>query len=320
MSTITAVPYPDAALIRVAVSASDAWATTVSVWRVEADGAMYPVRSLQSIAVIVQRTYADVRAELGPGATYATMRARWASYAAMAGEVTLAIGEDYEAPFNQPVTYLCRFCSASGEPGHPVTSAPVILPWVRTILRDPGHPQAWIAAMISTIPSMRCSIPAAVHRVLGREDPVTIAGARALPEFSMTILTLEDEEADTLRALIRQTAYLMLNGHPAEGGRIWFLAGDVEERRTVEHWCWETSRYWDVECTATGAPVSPIVTESAVWNYQTVNDKRGPYEDYAGWLPAWPSFLSLLRDEDPLTPPPGPPPGDTKEAAGVAGQ
>jgi hypothetical protein len=315
MSTIEAVPYPDAALIQVAVSASDAWATTVSVWRVEADGSLYPVRSLQSIPVTVLRTYADVRAELGPDATYAAMRARWASYAAMAGEIVLAIGEDYEAPFNQPVTYLCRFYDQAGEPGRPLTCDPVILPWVRTILRDPGHPQAWIAAMISTIPSMRRDIPAAVHRILGREDPVTIAGTRALPEFTMTLVTLEDQDAETLRAMIRQTPYLLLNAHPAEGGRIWFLAGEVEERRTVEYWCWEPSRYWDVECTQTGAPVSPIVTESAVWNYQTASDARGPYEDYAGWLAAWPSFLSLLKDEDPLTPPPGPPP----EAAGVAG-
>lgn len=285
-------------MVRLTVTSASADAARVTVHRQDPDGALRPVRSMMGVPAQRARSWDDAAADVN--GSYASSAGLWDSYAAMRGAVAVVFGEDYEAPLDRAVKYVARFTRADGTESAPVESGPVTVPWQQSVIRDVAHPPTWQPAVIVTIPAMDRDLPHAVHQVIGRPDPVTVAGVRQHATFTMTLLTLDEEAAGSLRALLASAPYLMLNAHPAEGGRIWFLAGAASEQRTTPGWCWETSRYWEITCTETGPPPFALVTESASWTYQHLIIKLGDGADYARLALTWPDYLAIADNRDPL--------------------
>jgi len=125
---------------------------------------------------------------------------------------------------------------------------------------------------------------------------VTIADVRRSAAFTLTLVTFTAQEADDLRRLVGTAPHLMLQGAPAEGGNLYFLAQAVKEMR-VSPTAWEPARRWELACTQVAAPVTPLITEGGGAGY---GDWLGVYDEYSDVLGAYGSYLAWVRDTLPV--------------------
>jgi hypothetical protein len=261
-TTITATPQQDLGQVLLEVSTDNTAAVSVTVYRSGADGELQAVRTMRNLP-------------LNDGQ---------------------AIAADFEAWLDEDNIYLCRVLDTGGavlEVGDQVTAR---LPYRRTWLRDVSHPSLSTQVEIVALPELNRDISAGVHYVVGRRDPVTIADVRRRSTFTLTLITFTEQEADDLRQLIDVAPHLLLQGAPAEGGNLYFLAQAIKEMR-IGHSAWEPARRWELACTQVAAPVTPLITEGVGAGY---GDWLTVYDEYSDVLGAYDSYLKWVRDALPL--------------------
>ncbi|QXJ19606.1 hypothetical protein AGRA3207_000168 [Actinomadura graeca] len=294
---LTAEPDPDYGRIVLTASAFQAEAATVTVWRLAADGALRPVRSMWRLPLSSLYAY---QAWLDQYSTYAELGSAYPTYqkAIEAMVWRTAFGDDYEAPQEVPVQYLARVFDAAGSPSKMSPPLKVNLPYRWTWLRDVGHPSLSIRAHVQSLPELARKADTGVHYVLGRRTPIAIADVRRAAEFELTTATFTRAEAAAARTLTDGTATFLLQGHPDEGGNLYFLAASVSELR-ISRLATEPARTWTFSGVETEPPLTPLITETSGRSYQDWLNGHATYERVVA---AYRTYLDALRA--PKTPPP----------------
>jgi len=287
---LTAVPDPDYGRVRLTVSAFQVEAATVTVWRIGADGELRPVRSMWRLPLLGLYAY---QAWVDQYSSYAELSAAYATYEeaieAMVWQTTF--GDDYEAPQDVEVQYIARVFDAAGNASKMSAPVAVTLPYRFTWLRDVGRPSLSIRTQVQSLPELSRKAETGVHYVLGRRTPITIADVRRAAEFELTTVTFTPTEAAAARALTDSTATFLLQGHPDEGGNLYFLAAEVTESR-VTRLAGEPARMWTFSGVQTEPPLTPLITESSGRNYQ---DWLDDFANYERVVAAYGTYLDALR-------------------------
>jgi hypothetical protein len=294
---LTAVPEPDYGRVRLTVSAFQAEAATVTVWRLGADGELLPVRSMWQLPLLGLYAY---QAWADQYSSYEELSAAYATYEdaieAMVWQTTF--GEDYEAPQDVEIQYIARVFDAAGNASKMSAPIAVTLPYRFTWLRDVGRPSLSLRTHVQSLSELSRKAEAGVHYVLGRRTPITIADVRRAAEFELTTATFTRAEAAAARALGDSTATFLLQGHPDEGGNLYFLATQVTEQR-VSRLAGEPARTWQFSGVETEPPLTPLITESSGRSYQ---DWLNDFNNYERVVAAYGTYLDALRVEE--VPPP----------------
>lgn len=204
--------------------------TSATVSRVHADGTVWPVRGAAPVLVA------------------STSGVGW-------------VGYDHEAPLDQPITYR----ATSTQDATVVTSTAV------TVASDP----AWVGSMIWLTHPLKPSLSrlvactgmgartrrsrSSILPIIGRADPIAMAGTRLSPTAEMTLHTTTLTEAAALEALLADGATLCMRA-PASWGSMWLYAtiGDVTDEAAAGH-AFDPSREWRLPYTT----VAPVAGNSA---------------------------------------------------------
>jgi hypothetical protein len=187
------------------------------------------------------------------------------------------IGYDYEAPYNQAVTYeVIPSNGASGAVHSPSVTLEVDRPW----LVHPGVPDLSVPVQILLPFGDETAVSSAgVHQIMGRATPIVITdGRRKAPTFSMTVVTDSDEAAADVDALLFDTAPLLLQVvQPGVTRSLyrWVAVGDVTvssaEQPFASQW-----REWSLACTTVDRPVGSLQAQRT---YADLPAEAASYED-----------------------------------------
>ncbi|WP_242883972.1 hypothetical protein [Actinomadura litoris] len=209
-----------------------------------------------------------------------------------------AAGFDYEPPLNVPLTYVGYVTDA--DPTHvsplvEVQSAAV--PYTRTQLCSATAPYWKTSAPIQTMSALKRDVAYGAHYVLGRPAPITIASVRQRATFTLTIATTSAADGDALRELLNADPHLLLQGHPNEGGNLWFLCSSYAEERPVPTVAAYPDRLWSLECIGVDPPAAPLATTG-----------KGTYADLLATLPNYAALPAAFTSYGELALWNGPPP------------
>lgn len=188
-ATITAVPDPDNARVRVDVS----WPpiTSAEVWRVHEDGTTLLVRG-------------------GNPAILCTAWARW----------------DYEAPLDQTLIY--RVTSPQAPSGSYETGPVMLATGAQAWLGHTARPYLQRRVEIREVPTRSAVARRGKANVLDREDPITVHQTRQTDTGSVVLRTdgtMADVKA--LRALLADGAPLILRMPGVWGGECLYISVDT---------------------------------------------------------------------------------------------
>lgn len=243
--------------VRIAVTANETDSTLAWLRRRDPDGVVRRVRSMQGVPL--QNRQAE--------------------------------GYDYEVPLNVPVTYLAHVSSGDGD--SPVTEQPVAeVPYTGTRLCAAGSPYWKVTAPIQSMSGMKRDLAHGAHYVLGRPAPITIASVRQLATFTVTIATSTVEHGDAVRQLLDGSPHLLLQGHPNEGGNLWFLCSSYTEDRAVPTVAAYPDRLWTLEAIQVDPPAAPLAdagrgtfgqVADTFASYAVLPDEFTSYAELALW-------------------------------------
>lgn len=200
------------------------------------------------------------------GTTWASVRG--VVQQTMPGDVW--IGYDYETGNGQATIYRAR--ATYGVPGLLVTGA-----WVQSTsvswltagvdwLKDLRSPANSLQVILGqgSLAALNRARPRGVFGIVGRPDPVVISDIQHLATGEFTVITLEDDEALALEALL-QADVLLLQTRPGERfGSRYLAIGDVTELRPGN--AEEPSRVWLLPFTEVAAPADyEVVIAGLTW-------------------------------------------------------
>jgi hypothetical protein len=202
------------------------------------------------------------------------------------------IGYDYEAPYNEPLTYV-----ATTDAGSTYTVAVAALReygaqqgW----LVHPGAPDLSIPLNGPVIGDETRDVLEGVHVVLGRAEPVTITdGARKAPAFELTIKATSKAEDDAVRALLADTSTLLLQYvFPFTDlyDYYWVSVGQATRARMTGDYS-EPYYRWTLPCTVTSAPSG---LQQAQWAYA---DVLADYASYSAVAAAFISYSDVVTND-----------------------
>lgn len=139
-----------------------------------------------------------------------------------------AVVEDYEAPFDQTVSYrIVRDSNDDTADSVEVTLTSGGVPW----LIHPGKPELRsVPLLVETWPTWTRAAIRGVFQPLGRDLPIAVSQGRGGPSGSMSLFTSSERDRDALLALMSDGATLLLKGTSEEGaGYRWLSCGDLTE-------------------------------------------------------------------------------------------
>jgi hypothetical protein len=187
------------------------------------------------------------------------------------------IGYDYEAPYNQAVTYeVIPSNGAAGAVHSPAVTLEVDRPW----LVHPGVPDLSVPVQI-LLPfgDETAATSAGVHQIMGRATPIVITdGRRKAPTFPMTVFTDSDEAAADMDALLFDTAPLLLQVVQPGVARTlyrWIAVGDVT-KSSAEQPFESPWLEWSLPCTTVDRPVGSLQAQRT---YADLLAEAASYED-----------------------------------------
>lgn len=164
--------------------------STITVWRLDADGARTLVRGANGL-LDAEPVLTDV-----------------------------LVIEDYEAPLGQPVSYYAEARNASNVVIATRSSSTVTLDpgdvqygW----LKDVGNPLRNMHVMISRAPDWQLPISQTVHRVRGASTPIILSDVRGSLEGDLTVFTQTDDERISMRRLLAPGSILLWQAAPGMG-------------------------------------------------------------------------------------------------------
>lgn len=217
---VTATPEPGnvPGRIRLDVTAT-AGETSASVMRLDADGALRPVRTTDGNPL------------------------------ALSGGVGLLY--DHELPYGTLVSY-----STTATPS--AQSAQVAISPDKAWLIHPGVPSLSQQITISEVDDRSRAVSRGLHDVQGRRYPVPITdGQRKAAEYRLSIFTRTDAERRAIDALIDDAGVLLLNvptGNAWGLGAEYVSIGTSVEKR-VGRLLAEPGRVWDYPCAVVDQPI-----------------------------------------------------------------
>ncbi|MEP7115113.1 MAG: hypothetical protein ABI862_17750, partial [Ilumatobacteraceae bacterium] len=145
------------------------------------------------------------------------------------------IGYDYEAGNAEPVMYRAH---ATYSLGTPITGA-----WQQSLatvswstpgvdwLKDLRRPSLSLRVHVETLPALVRERPRGVFSVVGRPEPVIITDVQHLSTGDLTVITLTDDEAVALEALLAADVLLFQAGPGDRFGSRYLSIGTVTEVR-----------------------------------------------------------------------------------------
>ena len=168
----------------------------------------------------------------GPSGVSATVRG-WDEHPATAGAV---IARDFEAPIGVPLTYTA-VARNSGGGVVSTTSTTITIPSAGcddTWLTDLARSGNTFQTILEQLPELAYPVPASVHDIIGRRDPVVSSDIAHTPGFELSLLTETLEERDTARAILGNGVPVLLRTPPEDGiGNLYFAVLGYAEQRIV---------------------------------------------------------------------------------------
>lgn len=261
MSTVTVVPTVEASNSppRVRLNITDTGTpnvTATTVTRLDPDGRTRPVRT------------AD-----GNPLTLTT-----------SGSNRVGLLYDYEVPFGAPVTY-----STLESPT--VLAAPVTVAVTRVWLIHPGVPELSTTITVAALGPRARKVQQGVFYPMGRGAPVVQTdGARKAAEYTLSVLTMTENERAKLDQILADAGPLLLNVPSSKGWGItyeYLAVGDVSENRQSP-FAGEPLRVTEMACTVIERPVGGSQSERTYVDVLAIN------ATYASLMPKYNTYLDLL--------------------------
>lgn len=204
------------------------------------------------------RVRLDVGTALGPSilitrtvAGSAPVAVRQANPAPLAGGT--AVVYDYEAPFNQPVTYTFAGYGAVD---------PVIVPASQPWLIHPGVPSLSMPVTVRLLDDETTSGNVGAFNVPGRKYPLVVtSGQRFAPVSSLQVKTTTTTERLALDQLLADTSPLLLQvvyPFTGESDYKWIAVTDIQRARRSSNNYADAARYWTCAYVEVEAPVGPV--------------------------------------------------------------
>ncbi len=225
--------------------------------------------------VIVKRVHADT--------------SEWAVRGFTSTSGGAAFAYDYEAPFNQAVTYYAF------DGGTKVTSASASLAISTALLRSPGLPANDAPFTLLAKPDVRYPRPSVVLEPLGRKVPIVLTTARQAARFDVKIETHSDGEAAALVNTVTQSAVCLLLIPNTRQSWQYVQVGELTETPFTpflstadgDPGSWAQ---WNLPCTVVDMPVGGVFGDPTE-NYGLLPTT---WATYAAMRTAKPTYLSLL--------------------------
>lgn len=161
------------------------------------------------------------------------------------------LGYDYEAPFQQIVTYQATATLT-------VTSDPVVLDVSQPWLIHPGIPDLSQPIQLTGVPQKSRATNQGVHNVLGRRTPIIITdGARRAPTFDLMLHTDNADQEDALNELLDDASVLLLQiAYPGvtKTSYQWVGIDNAQAQSLTDIWQDNDTLQWTLSCTETDYP------------------------------------------------------------------
>lgn len=240
----------------------------------------------------------------GPSHQSTTVRG-WTDEPAAATQIT---ARDFEAPLDVQVDYTVSAHNPAGAlvdertARVTITSAGCSDTWLNDLARVGNT----MRIVIEALPELEYKIPAAVHDILTRRDPIVSSDIAQTPALELSFLTVDDDERERARAILGNGIPVLLRTPPTLGIGNMYLsvlafreqrivsAGAVTDRRFVVSGRQVTRPDPDLY-----APVGFAIYEyvrDTFTDYDHMKDERASYDavlyDWAGQTPSdivpWP--------------------------------
>lgn len=202
---------------------------------------------------------------------------------------------DFEAPVGVPLTYFARGGNEVGDVSTTPSTDTIELeadpsddPW----LVDVGQPLNTQRVIVVSLAELAYSVPAAVHKVIGRRAPIVTSDYAQTPTFQLVFATGTDDEREQARATLGNAMPVLVRTPPEQGvGNLYLsVLGWTETRpsRLALH----ADRVFTVQAVqvdrpdpALFVPVTLIETYAGVLDsYDDYGDVRSSRESYAALL------------------------------------
>lgn len=242
-------------------------ASTITVWRVTADG---------------NRTL--VRGEHG-----------LLDAATLTSDVLVI--EDYEAPLGVPVYYYAETKTGTTVTGTRTTDTVTLTEgdpnevWIK----DPGNPQRNLQVMVRRAPDWQRPIQQAEYRVRGRRNSVVRSDVRGGLEGDLVIWTRSDDERAALHWILDPGNVLLWQATAGHGvDDMYVNVGQAVEGRTggtaLEPW-----REWTLPLRQADMPVTVGVAGSAGRTWQDINTEFADWQAVLDSFETWEDVLFNRR-------------------------
>jgi hypothetical protein len=261
MSTVTVVPtvevnnLPPRVRLDVTDTGSSPAITSTTVMRLDADGNMVPVRTLD-----------------GNPLTLTT-----------SGSTRVGLVYDYEMPYGTAVSY-----STLESPT--VTSAQVTVAEGDVWLVHPGVPSLSQQVLVGEFSERATAVTRGVFYPMGRATAVVVTdGARKAAQYDLTLVTLTDDAREAMAALLSDAGALLLNVPATKGFGVnaeYVAIGDAKESR-VSRIASEPARRWSLQCTVIDRPAGGSQSQRTfvdLLDYPTLAALQAKYSSFTALL------------------------------------
>lgn len=238
----------------------------ISIWRVEPDGARYPVRSYDGDVVDLPYTYTE----------------------------TVSV-EDYEAPAGLPVWYWVQFRDSDGTGRATQSTRTVTAPapedptyvWVKS----PGLPALNSSAQVVAPVSWSRAARESRYDIVGRSSPVVRTDARASRTGSLQLYAWDAADHQAFADLLSAGLPVLIQAHQGRGmdGNLYASVGDASAE-PIDGPPEDPSWVWSLELTEIARP-SGALQGSAGRTWDDVED-LDEWADLVDLFDSWQAVLT----------------------------
>lgn len=258
---------PDPATGSVKINANFAGAAQVSVYRLQSDGSMEPVRACDPWPFPNMHGVHDFEAPFGPNITYVAIPRDAAGVALPSGSVAKQVSVDtFDDDWLRPIT-------------RPLDGLKVLVESYRVLTR-PGR--------------------SSTFDVLNRPSRLAVSMPRAMPKGTMVLTTLTNAERVGMENMLDSGEPLVFLSPSRYGiGKQYLSVGSVTESR-IGDYAAEPARKWALEVEQIAFPTG----YTAEWAFTTWGDIRDKKIDWATVRDTYPDWGTIPQsDFHPITTP-----------------
>jgi hypothetical protein len=254
------------------------------------------VRLYYDVPVIAGGQFVTV-SRMGPSGQSTYVRG-WIDQASATGQIVI---RDFEAPIGVPIAYTAQTADSAGVVADTQTATITIPsgPCENTWLNDLARVGNTMQVLMESLPELNYPVPASVHDVITRRDPIVTSDIAHTPSFELAFITDSDDERQRARAILGNGAPVLLRTPPENGvGNMYFSVLGFQEQRVVT-----PARVVDRRFLVSGRQVArpdPLLYKPVGFvdyayvrgtfaTYQTLKDDRVSYDamlyDWSGQAP-----------------------------------